>query len=217
MMEPRPAAGGFAALRARAADAVRFHPREAIALAILGALVIAGSLVAYVRAHPAAAEPLAPVGVASSDAAAPSGDIVVHVVGAVRTPGVYTFAQGARVVDAVRAAGGFTREADRQTINLARPLVDGEQIVVARRGETPPASSNGGSGSSSGGSSGGKVNINSASAGELEQLPGIGPVLAQRIVEYRTQHGPFRTVKDLLKVPGIGEKKFQSLEAYVTV
>jgi len=184
--------------------------------AAIGALVVAGSLVAYVRAHPASAAPLAPVGVPSSIAESPPGDIVVHVVGAVRKPGVYTFTQGARVVDAVRAAGGFTSAADQQAINLARPLVDGEQIVVPRHGEAPasgaPATAAGG-----GVSSGGKVNINSASAGELEQLPGIGPVLAQRIVEYRTQHGPFRTVKDLTKVPGIGEKKFSSLEPYVTV
>jgi competence protein ComEA len=112
----------------------------------------------------------------------------------------------------VRAAGGFAPGAESQAINLARPLVDGEQVVVPKKGEAPA----GGAGPSAQ-QPGGKVNINSATESDFENLPGIGPVIAQRIVDYRDQHGPFRSIQDLMKVTGIGQKKFDSLQAYVTV
>jgi competence protein ComEA len=204
-----------AARLARALEVMRFHPRETVALAVLGAVLVAGAGLAYVRARPVAAARLAPV---ASPSAVPSPEpaIWVHVVGAVRKPGVYSFRPGARVVDAVRTAGGFAPGADGQAINLARPLVDGEQVVVPRKGESPPPTA-AGPAPPGAAAPGGKININLAGVSELDSLPGIGPVLAQRIVDYRTQHGPFRTVRDLLKVPGIGEKKFSSLEPYVTV
>lgn len=206
------APGVLAWLRARA-DALRFHPREAAALAVLGALVLSGAGIAYVRARPAAAAPIAPVGTPAASPDARAGEIFVHVVGAVRRPGVYAFSEGARVIDAVKAAGGLARGADAFAVNLARALVDGEQIVVPRRGEAPPAASMG-----RGGAGGvATVNLNRASAADLEGLPGIGPVLAERIVVYREQHGPFRAVRDLMKVAGIGPKKFGSIEPYVTV
>lgn len=206
---------GLAALRERAAAAVRFHRREAVALALLGLLVIAGAVVAYARARPSGAPPPTGPAVTSPDvSASPEGELVVHVVGAVHRPGVYTFAPGARVVDAVRAAGGFAPGADSQAINLARPLVDGEQIVVPRRGETTQGGATQGAHAAQ---QNGKLNINTANAGDFDRLPGIGPVLAQRIVDYRTQHGPFRDIKDLMKVPGIGPKKFDSLASLVTV
>lgn len=211
----REAAG---ALRERARDAVAFRTKEVVGIAILVVLVLTGAAVAYVRARPAPAASMAPVQPSGSAApTAPSGRLVVHVVGAVKKPGVYDFADGARVIDAVHAAGGFARGADRQTINLARKLVDGEQVVVLRRGtkESPPGSGGGGAPSAAGPDA--KVNINTATSHDFEGLPGIGPVLAQRIVDYRTQHGPFRTVKDLLKVPGIGPRKFDSLEPHCTV
>jgi competence protein ComEA len=209
---------GFAALRARANDAVRFHPREAVALAVLGMLVVIGALLAYSRGRPASAASLAPAGAPSVEASvSPPARIVVHVVGAVRKPGVYPFDPGARVIDAVRAAGGFARGADRQTINLARALVDGEQVFIPRHGEKTRGVPSARHGSGPPANQSGKVNINDASASDFERLPGIGPVLARRIVEYRTQHGPFRVARDLMKVPGIGEKKFKSLEPYVTV
>ena len=148
-----------------------------------------------------------------SAGAAPANTIVVDVVGAIRKPGVYDFPQGARVIDAVRAAGGFVSGAEQQAINLARPLVDGEQIVVPKKGEAAPPAAGGASAQQPGG----KVNINSATESDFENLPGIGPVLAQKIVDYRTQHGPFRSIQDLMKVTGIGQKKFDSLQAYVTV
>jgi competence protein ComEA len=206
----------IAALRARVAELLRFHPREVSALVVLGLLLLIGAGLAYARARPAAAV-APPSGVsAQSSSAEPSTaatTIVVHVVGAVRHPGVYDFTQGARVVDAVRAAGGFAAGADEQAVNLARALVDGEQIVVLKKGEAPPPAASGGGGATQGAT----VNINSATEADFENLPGIGPVLAQKIVDYREQHGPFRSVQDLMKVSGIGQKKFESLQAYVTV
>jgi competence protein ComEA len=200
-----------AGVRERALEAVRFHPREALALCALGVLIVCGAVLAYVRGRPASAAPLAPVATASADASpSPDGALVVHVVGDVNRPGVYTFASGARVLDAVRAAGGFGRDADTQAINLARPLVDGEQIVVPRKGAPAPDAA--GSAARSG-----TVNINTAGVAEFDGLPGIGPVLAQRIVDYRTRHGPFRTVEDLMKVPGIGPKKFDALKGLISV
>lgn len=212
--DPRPPLLDGASLRARVVDSLRFHPREAVALAVLGLLLVSGAAVAYVRSRPAAAAPLAPVE-APSETPTPAGKIVIHIVGAIRKPGVYPFAEGARVVDAVRAAGGFVRGADRAAINLARKLIDGEQIVVPRRGETSPSAGATGPGGSA--KQGGKININLATASDLTELPGIGDVLAQRIVDYREQHGPFRDVRDLMKVPGIGDRTFKRLEPYVVV
>ena len=204
----------FQALRARAAQHVRFHPREAGALAVLGILLVVGAGLAYLRARPAPA--LAPPsGAAASPVASASSaanTIVVDVVGAVHKPGVYDFPQGARVMDAVRAAGGLLPDAEAQAINLARPLVDGEQIVVPKKGEGPV-----GAAGASAQQPGGKLNINSATEADFDGLPGIGPVLAQKIVAYRDQHGPFHTIQDLMKVSGVGPKKFDSLQDLITV
>lgn len=194
-------------------DRLRFHPREVVALGVLGLLILGGAGLAYVRARPAAAIAPAPIAVQSLASETPAARLWVHVVGAVKRPGVYRFADGARVFDAVRAAGGFAPGADRAAVNLARKLADGEQVVVPKRGEAPPPAATGGGSSGQGA----KVNINNAGARELEALPGIGQVLAERIVAYRDQHGPFRNVRDLMKVSGIGPKKFESIEPYVTV
>jgi competence protein ComEA len=206
--------------RERLSSLLEFRPREVAALAVLAVAVVAGAGFAFVRSRPKpepATQPQAVTVVASaSPSASPAASLVVHVAGAVLRPGVYTFAAGSRVGDAIAAAGGQAPGADVNSINLARPLTDGERVWIPRKGETPPPDPGGGPGSA-GGASGGKVNINTASASELENLPGIGPALAERIVEYRTQHGPFRTVKDLMKVTGIGEKKFAALEDQVTV
>jgi len=217
--DPSPAPGSLLQLaRARITQHIRFHPREAGALAVLGLLLLIGAGLAYMRARPAAAV-APPSGAVSASAspgasAAPANTIVVDVVGAVRKPGVYDFAQGARVVDAVRQAGGFLPDAEPQAINLARPLVDGEQIVVPKKGETPAGPATGGGAAQQ---PGGKVNINNASVSDFDGLPGIGPVLAQKIVDYRDQHGPFHSVQDLMKVSGIGQKKFDSLKDLITV
>ena len=216
LRDPAPPAG-VAALRARATEALRFHPREAVALAVLAALVVTGATIGWARGRtPPAAAALPATDVVESPAPSARPEIVVHVVGAVRTPGVYRFSSGARVLDAVEAAGGLARDAEPARLNMARPLVDGEQVVVPRKGEVPPVvSASGAHGGAQG--AGGKLNINLASETELQSLPGIGPVLAKRIVDYRAAHGPFRSVRDLLKVQGIGQKKFESLEPQVTV
>lgn len=139
--------------------------------------------------------------------------LVVYVSGAVAHPGVYTLPAGARVADALAAAGGATAEADLVHLNLARRVRDEEQVHVPRKGEptlpteVPP----------SGNASPGKVNINTAGVAELDALPGIGPGYAQRIVAYREQHGPFRTIEELQKVPGIGPATFARIRDLITV
>jgi competence protein ComEA len=131
----------------------------------------------------------------------------VHVVGEVRNPGLYELPAGDRVFDAVAAAGGFTAKADQAQVNLAEVVTDGEQIVVARQGAASVAP---------GATSTGKVDINTADATALETLDGIGPALAQRILDYRKAHGSFSSVNDLQNVSGIGDKKFAAIKANVT-
>ena len=185
-----------------------------------------GSAAAPGPADPAATGPPDP----ADPAGAPAGRIVVHVVGAVVSPGVVVLADGARVADAIAAAGGAASDADTEQLNLARVLGDGEQVRVPHAGEqlvapdpgpSPPGGASGGSAAAgaSGGSTpgGGVVNINTAGASELEALPGIGPALAARIVEYRDGHGPFASVDDLTDVPGIGPAKLEALRSQATV
>lgn len=152
--------------------------------------------------------------------------ITVHVAGAVEKPGVYVLAPQARVIDAVAAAGGPTRSADVNAINLASPLVDSEQIIVPRRGEKairPDASSRPSSDSSTKEPSYKKdgqnslININTASATELETLPGVGPSTAKAIITYRTTVAPFSSIDDLLQVSGIGPAKLEAIRAYIAV
>lgn len=157
------------------------------------------------------------VGTAPSPAS-PSGQVVVHVVGAVAAPGVVRLDAGSRVSDAVAAAGGAAADADLARLNLARVLVDGEQVLVPRPGETlapvpgPPAVTGSGAGGSVG-----PVDLNSATLAELDTLPGIGPVLAQRILDWRTEHGRFSSVAELGEVSGIGDAVLADLDALVTV
>lgn len=169
----------------------------------------------------------APAGPAS---AAP-GVVVVHVVGQVASAGVYRLAAGARIADAVTAAGGAARGADLSAVNLARVVVDGEQIHVPRPGEVvPPASgggavpgagaSAGGAGASAGGGTSGAaalVSLNSADLTALDTLPGVGPVLAQRILDWRSEHGRFTSVEELGEVSGIGDKLLSQLTPKVTL
>jgi competence protein ComEA len=139
--------------------------------------------------------------------------LIVDVAGAVRTPGVYEFAEGERVVDAIERAGGPRPKADLSLLNLAAPLVDGTQILVPKIG---PAVT-GVPGETAPGSATGLIKINTASATELETLSGIGEVLAATIVEYRTQNGPFASVDDLLDVSGIGPATLEEIRDQVTV
>lgn len=162
--------------------------------------------------------------VATSDgrASVPAGPVVVHVDGAVHRPGVVTLPVGGRVADAVDAAGGTTVEADTSLVNLARPVVDGELVVVPREGETPPAAvAGGGQQAPAGGSATGGgdplVDINTADTTALDGLPGIGPVLAERIVGHREEVGSFASVDDLGAVSGIGPAVLEDIRDLVTV
>jgi competence protein ComEA len=139
--------------------------------------------------------------------------IIVDVAGWVRKPGVYQFATGDRVIDAVNRAGGARKGADLTTLNLAAPLTDGSQIVVPKPGATAP----GGTGTTSTTGGGTLININTASETDLETLPGVGPVTAAAIIDYRTQNGPFSTVDDLIDVSGIGPSTLEQVRSFVTV
>ena len=151
----------------------------------------------------------------ASDVAAPR-TLFVHVSGSVAKPGLYELEQGSRVADAVNAAGGFADDAAEDSCNLARILEDGEHIIVARRGEDAAGTDAGGQAQATGTATG-LVNINMASADQLESLPGIGAATAQKIVADRAANGPFKTVDDLMRVSGIGEKKLASLTGLICV
>ena len=145
-----------------------------------------------------------------------SAIIFVHVLGAVTRPGLFELHDGARVMDAVAAAGGLTADADPAGVNLARILSDGEQFYVPRQGEVPPgipaAAVSGGAGAPAA-----KVNLNSATVADLDSLPRIGPTMAQRIIDFRTTNGRFTSVDGLRDVAGIGDKTFEALKDLITI
>lgn len=143
--------------------------------------------------------------------------ILVHVLGAVVEPGIVELAPGARVVDAVAAAGGLATDADPGGVNLARALVDGEQLVVPRVGEVPPAAVGGGGADAPGATAGGRVSLNRADVATLDTLPRIGPALAQRIIDWREANGPFTDVSQLLEVAGIGDAVYSGLVDLVSL
>lgn len=147
--------------------------------------------------------------------------VVVHVGGAVADPGVRELAEGSRVQDAVDASGGFAEGAASDALNLARVLSDGEQVVVPTLEESAGAqgadAGAAGAGASSGSAAGGRVNINRATAAELDTLPGVGPSTAEKIVADREANGPFATTEDLKRVSGIGDKKYEELADLVCV
>jgi competence protein ComEA len=183
-----------------------------IALVAVVAAVTAG--VFAWRARPAV-QPVAAV--PEPVAASPSESaplVVVAVAGKVRRPGLVRLPSGSRVADAIAAAGGVLPGADPGLVNLARKVVDGEQIVV---GVAPAPAAGTGAAPGAGGAPGELINLNTATAGQLDALPGVGPVLAQRIVDHRTAHGSFRSVDELREVDGIGETRFQRLKKLVTV
>jgi competence protein ComEA len=163
--------------------------------------------------------PAKPGATGSAPAPAGSGPALVHVAGEVRRPGVYRVPPGGRVNDAVQLAGGLTSRAEQAGVNLVARVTDGQQVVVPRRGAA--AGGSGGSGGSGGAPTGAappgaKVSLGSATLEQLESIDGIGPTLAKRILEYRDQHGGFRSVDELRQVDGIGEKRFESLREAVT-
>lgn len=171
-------------------------------------------------------------GAPGSPATTTAGPVVVHVVGAVKRPGVVRLPAGARLADAIGRAGGVAAGGDPASVNLARPVVDGEQVVVQRRGARPvaPAAAAGpgaasprGSGAGSSGASGAKgpaggpVDLNTADEQALDALPGIGPVMARRILEWRSQNGRFGSVDELAEVAGVGPKTLEELRPHVRV
>ena len=222
----------------------------AIAVVTALTVLIAGGWVLTARPHPmlASATPeassvdaggpsLAPGGSLTSPRAGPAGStvprsgsaapgagpslLVVEVAGKVRRPGVYRLPAGARVDDAVRAAGGFLGTVDPVTVNLARKLVDGEQVLVGiavSGAAAGPAGSDATAGTAGPGSGGaGPLDLNSATLAQLDGLPGVGPVLAQHILDWRIQHGRFDSVEQLNSVSGIGDSKYADLKPLVTV
>jgi competence protein ComEA len=164
--------------------------------------IVPGSPIAGATPSPTSASPSA------------GGGVVVHVAGKVRRPGLIRAPTGARVADVLTLAGGPLPGVDLTSLNLARPVTDGEQILVGIPGgaETPSSPGPGGDNRS-----GGQVDLNTATLEQLEALPGVGPVLAQRIIDWRTEHGRFNSVDELQEVSGVGAKKFESIRPHVRV
>lgn len=192
-------------------------PRPQLAVYVVAALAAAWVAARYVgipsgsSSHPASA---ARTSSESVKVTAAGTSAVVDVSGEVRRPGVYKLPPGARVQDAVRRAGGALRHADLQAVNLAAKVADGVQIVVPRTG------AGGGAGAAAAGSGSapvGPVNLNTATAEQLDTLDGVGPATAAKILAYRQQHGGFSSVSQLDQIPGIGPKKLAALRGKVTV
>lgn len=169
--------------------------------------------------------PAAAVGAPETSAPAPTasaGQVVVALAGKVRRPGLVRLPAGARVADAIEAAGGALPGVDVALLNPARKVTDGELILVgvsAPPGQAaPPGPATGGGPAAGGAAPGsGPVNLNTATLAQLDALPGVGPVLAQRILDHRDQHGGFRSVSDLRQVDGIGDARYEQLKDLVTV
>jgi competence protein ComEA len=182
-----------------------------VAIGILGFLLLRGA------APPPAGVPTA--GIPVRDDAGPSGGpVLVHVAGAVRHPGVYSLRAGARAADALRRAGGARPGADLTAVNLAAKLEDGRQVLVPRRapgGAPAPAVAGGGAGTVTAPAV--PIDLNTATLEQLDTLDGVGPATAQKIIDYRQQHGGFNSVDELGQVSGIGEKRMAALREHVRV
>lgn len=205
----------------RRLDAFPFEPSQVVAAVVVAVVVVVagvGWLVSSRRAPAAAGsvEERLPMASASASASASTSvveQVVVHVAGAVVKPGVYALGVKARVGDAVTAAGGAIADADLDRVNLAALVTDGERVYVPRRGEAEPALA----GPSNGTARAAPVDLNMATVDQLDALPGVGPSTARAIVDYRTRHGRFRSVEQLLEVAGIGPAKLAALRPKVHV
>ena len=195
---------------------------ELVGLVAIVGITLGGAGLWYLRSLPQPVEVrsagLFPAsGTAAASPTETPAPLLVDVAGEVRKPGVYEFTEGDRIIDAIQAAGGATAKADLQALNLAAPVQEGVQVLVPAKqpvsGSAPPDGTTG----TSPGAPGTLVNINTASATELEALPGIGEVISQAIVDYRTQNGPFATVDDLESVSGIGPPIMDDVRDLVTV
>jgi competence protein ComEA len=200
-------------------NAMRAAP--AVSAVAAGAVVVAACMgfLLMRRAAPPPEIQLPRAQAAPAPAAPPtSADVIVHVAGAVLRPGIVKVTSGARMADALAAAGGPRPDADLDQVNLAAKVGDGDRIYVPRRGEAPPSAPGGATaGGVTSSAKAGPVDLNSASPDELDSLPGVGPATAKAIVDYRTRHGRFRSVDDLLAVPGIGPAKLATLKPLARV
>lgn len=222
---PRPAGGWFETLTDRV-TAWRADARMGVALLAVVAVVV-GVISYRVGAGGSAPPPDRTAATTSATRAVPAGSpttagtgerVVVHVAGAVAQPGVVDLERGDRVIDAIEAAGGAAPEADLDRLNLAAKLVDGQRILVQRMGEpAAPAPSSPGDPAADPTAAGGVLDLNTATALQLEELPGIGPALAAAIIQERDRRGGFRSVNELRDVRGIGEQRFADLRDRVTV
>lgn len=176
--------------------------KYAVAISLLS---VAAGLVLWWQGRPVELD-LQPAEVVVAEIQSPVATIFVHVVGDVAKAGVYELAAGSRVVDAIAAAGGPLRAAKLINLNLARVLFDGEQIIVGNHQLQPNSSSQSG-----------KVNLNLATSSQLEQLPGIGPVIAGRILQHRDANGPFRQISDIQQVAGIGNAIYSKIKDQISV
>lgn len=199
--------------RARLEEIVGRRIDTGVVVALVAALVVGGLLVWGRKPAAAIAPPAtAPAAGASAGASPSATDVYVHVAGAVRRPGLYALPPGGRVADAIDVAGGATARADLDLLNLAAPLADGMKIEVVTRGaatataSTAPATT-----------APAAVSLNSADAGQLETIPGVGPVTAAAILAYRDEAGPFTSVEQLMEVSGIGPATLESIRPYVTL
>ncbi|MFL5952152.1 MAG: helix-hairpin-helix domain-containing protein [Gaiellaceae bacterium] len=182
--------------------------RRLLAFAVAAVVLLAFAGRVLLRRQPASAP--APLRVARAAAPARPAQAFVDVVGAVRRPGLYRVGKGARVADALSRAGGPTRAADLELVNLAALVADGEQVVVPRRGEAVAGAAGAAATAPSG-----PVHLNSATLEQLDSLPGVGPVTAQKILDYRAQHGGFGSVDELDAVSGIGPARLADLRSLV--
>ena len=181
--------------------------RHAVLLA--AGLLVLLVLVGRQLADSGAPAPARPVVVEANPASEARPEILVHVVGAVRRPGLYRLRDGARIADAVARAGGVTRKADVALVNLAAPVADGTQVVVPRRQAAVTA------GGAVSDTPSGPVHLNTATLEQLDALPGVGPATAQRILDYRHENGAFSSVDELDAVPGIGPARLEQLRELV--
>ena len=238
MPPPPPFVLPEASWRARLTGMLAGAGRQGVAVALVALVALAAAAVLWLRGTPSPAGAAGPdpgggsvpaegsradgAGLPKIDAGAAAdtpatGTVAVHLTGRVRRPGVFRLPRGSRVMDAITAAGGATAGADLDTVNLARKLVDGEQIRVPARGERPVPPSPGLPGPGPvAAATGAPVDLNTATTEQLEALPGVGEVTAARIAAYRDAH-PFRSVEELRQVDGIGERRFAQLKDLVAV
>lgn len=185
----------------------------AYGLAVLAFLVVAGRMTLGGANEPRAAPSAAPALEVEEE---PTREVVVHVAGAVARPGLYRLSEGSRVDDAIGLAGGPKPKAALDLVNLAAPVVDGQQVIVPLEGAGGTSSAGADAATAGeGGAPAAKVRLNSATLEQLDELPGVGPVTAQQILDYREANGAFRSVDELDAVPGIGPAKLEQLRPLV--